>query len=458
VSLERQIGTALSDAMTPASSSCVDAETLAAWASGSLAPNDAAVVDSHLAGCARCQAMLAAFAESEEPAAAARVLPFRQRPAVKWAASLAAAAAAATVIWIALPKHGAPLSTQEARVEPAPAPVPPPQVVAPTNVGRDFSPTGAAGSATSGSRPDVRGSVSAKAASASKPIAPVALEQPALVAPPPAPVPVPSPPPPPRPATTSTVDVKADTAILQAASGERSDVVQQQQLESLPVANRGFRDLVSLLPGVTASSSPQAGTAPATGASPPRVGGGGQDNIMIDGISVLDTGNNGLMDSPAAGAAGGRAGGGGGGRGAAVVIEFSSRAPEPTAATASTAARASGATSESVAQSPTRWRILPNRIVQRSITNGATWTPVAIDPAITLTNGSAPTPLVCWLIGRAGAVLRTTDGSTFAKVPFPLAADLLSILAVDGRQATVTTTTGLVYTTSDGGALWTRGP
>jgi len=101
----------------------------------------------------------------------------------------------------------------------------------------------------------------------------------------------------------TSVDVKADTAILQSASGERSDVVQQQQLESLPVANRGFRDLVNLLPGVAATPPPApipagGGGGGRGGAAAARVGGGGQDNIMIDGISVLDTGNNGLMRPP----------------------------------------------------------------------------------------------------------------------------------------------------------------
>src|ERR1700731_4004729 len=32
-----------------------------------------------------------------------------------------------------------------------------------------------------------------------------------------------------------------------------------------------------------------------TGSQERRVGGGGQDNIMLDGISALDTGNNGVM-------------------------------------------------------------------------------------------------------------------------------------------------------------------
>ena len=44
------------------------------------------------------------------------------------------------------------------------------------------------------------------------------------------------------------------------------------------------------------SSAPRrASTAPANNQDGQRIGGGGQDNIMLDGISALDTGNNGLM-------------------------------------------------------------------------------------------------------------------------------------------------------------------
>ena len=44
---------------------CLDAETLAAWADGVLPPGERAVVELHAAGCARCQALLAAMARTE---------------------------------------------------------------------------------------------------------------------------------------------------------------------------------------------------------------------------------------------------------------------------------------------------------------------------------------------------------------------------------------------------------
>jgi len=45
---------------------------------------------------------------------------------------------------------------------------------------------------------------------------------------------------------TATVDVRADAPVLQAMSGERSSGAQRQ---ALPVGNRGFRDLINVVPG-----------------------------------------------------------------------------------------------------------------------------------------------------------------------------------------------------------------
>ncbi len=86
---------------------------------------------------------------------------------------------------------------------------------------------------------------------------------------------------------TDRVDVKADAPLVKAASGERSSNLERQQLESLPVASHNFLDFITTQPGI--------GTAAAPGSQQRRVGGGGQDNIMLDGLSALDTGNNGLM-------------------------------------------------------------------------------------------------------------------------------------------------------------------
>ena len=84
-------------------------------------------------------------------------------------------------------------------------------------------------------------------------------------------------------ALAETVTVQADTQIVQASSGERSFTIPDAAVENLPIANRGFASLASLAPGVS------------SGTNPSRIGGGGQNNIMMDGISTMDTGNNGIL-------------------------------------------------------------------------------------------------------------------------------------------------------------------
>jgi len=82
---------------------------------------------------------------------------------------------------------------------------------------------------------------------------------------------------------TETVTVQAESPIIQASSGERSFAIAKEAVENLPISNRGFAGLASLAPGV------------ASGNNPARIGGGGQNNIMMDGISTMDTGNNGIL-------------------------------------------------------------------------------------------------------------------------------------------------------------------
>ena len=62
--------------------------------------------------------------------------------------------------------------------------------------------------------------------------------------------------------------------------------------------------------------------------------------------------------------------------------------------------------------------------LERSRDAGATWQSVPIPTTPLLAGGSAPTNTVCWLVGRAGTVLLSTDGTTFRQVTKPADADL----------------------------------
>jgi photosystem II stability/assembly factor-like uncharacterized protein len=103
---------------------------------------------------------------------------------------------------------------------------------------------------------------------------------------------------------------------------------------------------------------------------------------------------------------------------------------------------------------PFYWRILSTDVIERSV-DKLKWEAIAIDPPVQgLAGGAAPTATVCWIIGRAGLVLRTTDGKEFTRVTQPAPADLTSITAQDALRATVTTAGGQTFTTTDGGKSW----
>jgi hypothetical protein len=83
-----------------------------------------------------------------------------------------------------------------------------------------------------------------------------------------------------------TVNVQAESPMIQAQSGERSFAIATEQIQNLPVAHQNFTNFTSLTPGVVQTGASAGGT---------RLGGAGQNNIMMDGVSAMDTGNNGQM-------------------------------------------------------------------------------------------------------------------------------------------------------------------
>lgn len=83
---------------------CVDGEVLAAWMAGTLRSAEATVVEHHVADCARCQTMLAAFARATPSVPAAD--PWWRRGHVRWLVPLATAATVAA-IWVAVPNQPA---------------------------------------------------------------------------------------------------------------------------------------------------------------------------------------------------------------------------------------------------------------------------------------------------------------------------------------------------------------
>jgi hypothetical protein len=106
----------------------------------------------------------------------------------------------------------------------------------------------------------------------------------------------------------------------------------------------------------------------------------------------------------------------------------------------------------------TRFRLLPGGGVQRSADGGSTWRTEATGATETLRAGASPSPSVCWLVGGGGTVLLSIDGRTWRRVAFPESVDLLSVVAADQDNATVTTSDGRAFVTADGGQTWTLRP
>src|SRR4029077_13348456 len=90
-----------------------------------------------------------------------------------------------------------------------------------------------------------------------------------------------------EPGTISeTVTVTAESPLVQTQSAERSYAITATQIDNLPVARNNFTTLAAFTPGVVQTGDSAGAT---------RQGGAGQNNIMMDGISAMDTGNNGQM-------------------------------------------------------------------------------------------------------------------------------------------------------------------
>jgi hypothetical protein len=81
---------------------------------------------------------------------------------------------------------------------------------------------------------------------------------------------------------TDTVTVSGEAPVIQAASGERSSTIETESVSSLPVAGRNWSSLTALVPGMNGST---------------RLGspGANNNNVMMDGVAIMDTGNNGQM-------------------------------------------------------------------------------------------------------------------------------------------------------------------
>ena len=398
---------------------CLDAETLAAWADGGLDADRVRAIEAHVADCARCQALSSAFFSSDETVAggAPKVVPFRRNRVMYWLPIAAGTIAATLVIWIGVREKNEVVSEAQRTIAESRAAEPPAPAI---EAARQANQGQQGASSLAVPRGDTTAPADAKRVQRKE-------------------------------GNAAPVDPRADRAKQEAATADQFRRVVPEPVAS-PAAKAAAPPPPAamppppqpvLVPPITAQAPPPP-PATAAAASPVR-----QSSVMRETVeprivaefsSVLQQGQASTISglpgtvggvAGGGGGRGGRGGGGGGGRGAAILMD----AAKPAAP-------------------PFYWRILSTDVIERSV-DKLGWEPVAIDPPVrSLTSGAAPSATVCWIIGRAGLVLRTTDGKEFTRVTPPAPADLISITAQDALRASVTTAGGQTFTTTDGGKSW----
>jgi hypothetical protein len=104
--------------------------------------------------------------------------------------------------------------------------------------------------------------------------------------------------------------------------------------------------------------------------------------------------------------------------------------------------------------SDARWRLPGAGVVEFSSNTGQSWQGKLLDANAQLLTGAAPGGKVFWIVGRAGVIYLTTNGTKWKKITPPVTADFVDISSRDARFASITTSDHRVFTTEDGGKTW----
>jgi hypothetical protein len=95
---------------------------------------------------------------------------------------------------------------------------------------------------------------------------------------------------------TEVITVKGESPLVQLATGEKSTSIDPAMAAALPLNNRSYVALLVLAPGVNVDPNSLASqlTTGSANTNPPatRIGGGGDGNYMLDGVTTMDPGVN----------------------------------------------------------------------------------------------------------------------------------------------------------------------
>jgi hypothetical protein len=426
---------------------CADADVLAAYHEGSLEPDQIASLKTHLTTCTRCQEILALLGATDEipiaatktapagtagPKANVRVLPPHRPTVWRWVAP-AGALAAALLVWVAVRENN-PLSlpskkpTLDAnRMEPAQDLRLPPASIAPP------PDSALRGKASSDSLQPLSVQPQSKVARRANELPQGLLKQKDLSS---AAT---------KSAASENFDKLADSSLdarLTADPGISAEVTKNQLLKSDAKSDskeksassesrvrQDARSAASLQPALEPQRNAVATVAPA--APPAPVAGAAVGGVLAE--SAPATGRM-TQQQEIEG------------------ISLYKRKAEM---------RLANSIAEVTVSAPggqDSWRAGQAGVIEFSVDAGKTWTLQPSGVVTDLLAGSATSDKICWIVGRAGTILRTTDGGAhWQKIRPPTQDDFRAVFAVDGRQATVSADSGK-YQTTDGGSTWHKLP
>jgi len=426
---DRQLDQALARHLRRSSSDpCPDAEILAAYHEGTLAPDELLVFNQHLSDCKMCQESLAILAESDEvPAGREEWKEWKEHEAFDFGDSVPGAAPRS-----AMPAAPAPIS---AVGEASAAPVAPAQLLhkyRPRAL-RFLIPIGAlaaVGLVWVGLREhkntvevaQVREQRDSLQQQISKP-QPVPQENSAALNS--APLIVQSTPPPPPP------EKKNEKKQKSAASTD--ELSQRQQMSEL--RERILRDQL-------ASNLEQPQDYSKSLRVYPRAGAGSAAPAPVTGGRSMS----GRLNAPSP---------------PAVLAKKSPDAPQQSTQAVSPVQaylRDAAATNPAVILSPGKtqvWIVGNAGGIKRGTGDGQTWIAQNSGVVADLIAGYAPSSSIVWIVGKSGTVLVTSDGGeNWKKIASPVSSDLAGVQATDAKNARIWDSANHQYTTTDGGATW----